>query len=260
MSNTGGNGTFVAYPPSSGNTSKVFCGTYSGGDAGVWNIVISPSGAVSGVAAPLQGGSPVTLAGTLTGSAITFTSSDGTTAQGTLSADGSSISGTWASGGNSGKNGTLQGGTGSCGTVTPGTAPATVTPTASGSWATAGVSGTHAWAALLQTGSAVSGAGVLTTPPLVPISGPSSPAYTGDAYTITSGSFSGSTVTFTASLGSNPVGNGTFFHGTLAFTGTLTGTLTGTNTLTGTLSFTPPATLSQSFGAQTVTGFVFTKE
>ncbi|MBI5601000.1 MAG: hypothetical protein HY944_05500 [Gemmatimonadetes bacterium] len=69
--------------------------------------------------------------------------------------------------------------------------------------------------------------------------------------TITSGSFVGSTVTFSASLGSNPVGN-TFYHGNLSFTGTLT----GTNTLTGTLNFTPPRTATQVFAARSVTGFV----
>ena len=257
LANSGGNGTFVALPPSNGSASKVFCGTYGGSDAGSWNVVISSLGSVSGVAASLRGGSPVTLTGTLSGNVITLTSSDHGSAQGTLSADGSSISGTWTAVGNSSGSGTFQGGTGACGTPTPGTAPATTPPNVSGSWMTApGSSGTHAWVALLQTGSAVSGAGVLTTPPLAPISGPGSPAYTGDAYTITSGSFSGSMVTFTASLGANPVGNGTFFHGTLSFAGTLT----GTSTLTGILTFTPPATLSQAFGAQTLTGFTFTKQ
>jgi hypothetical protein len=257
LTNGNGNGTFVALPPNNGSASKVFCGTYGGSDAGSWNVVISSLGSVSGVAASLRGGSPVTLNGTLSGTTLTLTSSDHGSAQGTLSADGSSISGTWAAVGSSGGSGAFQDATGSCGTPTPGTVPVTVPPNVSGSWVTAsGANVTRAWVALLQAGSAVSGAGVLTTPPLAPISGPGTPAYTGDAYTITSGSFSGSSVTFTASLGANPAGNGTFLHGTLSFTGTLS----GTNTLTGTLTFTPPATLSQTFGAQTLTGFTFTKQ
>lgn len=250
----GGTGTFVAYASAAGSSAKVFCGTYGGSDAGFWNIVISPTGAVSGGAASIRGARTLTFNGTLSGSTITFTTSDNGSATGTLSSDGLSISGTWT--GNANESGTFQGGTGICGTPIPGTVPATVTPNVSGSWVTPASSSTHAWAAILQTGSALSGAGVLTTPAIVPILGPSSPAYTGDAYTITSGSFSGSAVTFTASLGSNPAGNGTFFHGTLTFAGTLS----GTNTLTGTLTFTPPATASQSFGAQTLTGFTFNKQ
>ena len=254
VTSSGGTGTFVAYTSAAGSSAKVFCGTYGGSDAGFWNIVISPNGAVSGGAASIRGARTLTFTGTLSGSSITFTTSDNGSATGTISSDGSSISGTWL--GNAGESGTFQGGTGICGTPTAGTVPATVTPNVSGSWVTPSTSSTHSWVAILQTGSALSGAGVLTTPAIVPISGPSSPTYTGDAYTITSGSFSGSSVTFTASLGSNPAGNGTFFHGTLTFTGTLS----GTNTLTGTLNFTPPATASQLFGAQTLTGFTFIKQ
>ena len=254
VTSSGGTGTFVAYPPASGISTKVFCGTYGGSDAGFWNIVISPTGKVSGGAASVRGARTLSFTGTLSGSTITFTTSDNGSALGTLSADGLSISGTWT--GNAGESGTFQSGTSICGALTPGTVPANVTPNVSGSWVSPSSSSTHAWVAILQTGSALSGAGVLTTPAIVPIAGPSSPAYTGDAYTITSGTFSGSAVTFTASLGSNPAGNGTFFHGTLTFTGTLS----GTGTMTGTLNFTPPATASQSFGAQTLTGFTFVKQ
>jgi hypothetical protein len=250
----GGTGSFVAYTSTAGSSAKVLCGTYGGSDAGFWNIVISPTGTVSGGAASIRGARTLTFNGTLSGSTITFTTSDNGSATGTLSADGLSITGTWS--GNPGESGTFQGSTGICGTPTPGTVPAAVTPNVSGSWVTPTSSSTHAWVAILQVGSALSGAGVLTTPAIIPISGPSTPVYTGDAFTITSGTFSGSSVTFTASVGNNPAGNGTFFHGSLTFRGTLS----GTNTMTGTLNFTPTPNLSQTFGAQTLTGFTFTKQ
>ena len=258
----GSSGSFVGYAAaSSGTAAKVFCGTYGGGDAGFWNVVVSPSGTVSGIEAPLVGIGTTALTGTLSGSTLSFTSSDQTTATGTVSADGATVAGTWANS-SGGKTGTFAGGSQSCGSISAGVAPATTPPpSASGSWATATIGGTGgtggvtAWAALLETGGTVSGSGVITTAPITPISGPASPTYTGNAYTITSGSFSGSTVTFSASLGANPGPNGTFFHGTLSFNGTLSGT-----TLTGTLTFTPPANLSQTFGPQTVTGFTFNKQ
>ena len=254
VTSAGGTGTFVAYPSAAGSSAKVFCGTYGGSDAGFWNIVISPTGTVSGGAASIRGARTLSFTGTVSGSTITFTTSDNGSATGTLSSDGTSISGTWT--GRAGESGTFQGGTTICGTPSPGTVPATLTPNVSGSWVSPASSSTHAWVAILQTGSTVSGAGVLTTPAIIPISGPSTPVYTGDAFTITSGTFSGSSVTFSASVGNNPAGNGTFLHGSLTFTGTLS----GTNTMSGTLNFTPTPNLSQTFGAQTLTGFTFNKQ
>ena len=102
--------------------------------------------------------------------------------------------------------------------------------------------------------SAASGSGVLKVAPTSPVQGPSTPQYTGDSLTITNGSNSGSAVTFSGTLGRNPVGNGTFYTGSISFSGTLSG-----GTLSGTLSHTPPRTATQVFAAQTATGLVLTK-
>ena len=101
---------------------------------------------------------------------------------------------------------------------------------------------------------AASGSGVLTVAPTSPQQGPSNPKYTGDSLTITSGSNSASAVTFSGSLGRNPVGNGTFYTGMISFSGTLSG-----GTLTGTVNYTPPRTADQTFAAQTAAGLVLTK-
>jgi hypothetical protein len=246
---SGSSGIFVSFPPAaSGEISRVLCGTFSGSDVGFWNIVIAPTGAVRGVAASIRSATYTTLSGTLSGTVLSLTSSQPGSAEGALSADGTLVAGTWLAQG----SGTFQGGTGSCGTTTPGTPPPTAPPpSVSGSWVTPESADPRGWIALLSAGSVVSGSGVLTTSPIVPTTGPSAPAWTGDAFTITSGSFVGSTVMFSASLGSNPVGN-TFVHGTLLFTGTLT----GTSTLTGTMNFTPPRTATQVFAARSVTDFV----
>src|SRR5256885_1632025 len=107
---------------------------------------------------------------------------------------------------------------------------------------------------LAQTNAAVSGTGTIAVPELAPISGPASPAYTGDDFTITTGTLSGSDVSFTAALGANPDGSGGFFHGTLSFTGTQNG-----NNMTGTVTYTPPRTSSQIFAGQTVAGATLTR-
>ena len=101
---------------------------------------------------------------------------------------------------------------------------------------------------------AASGSGGLTVAPTSPEQGPSTPQYTGDSLTITSGSNNGSAVTFSGSLGRNPVGNGTFYTGVISFAGTLSG-----GTLSGTLNYTPPRTATQIFAARTATGLVLTK-
>ena len=130
-----------------------------------------------------------------------------------------------------------------------------VTPNGvAGSWATLNGAQTRISFQLLPTGSSLSGAGTIGVPPLAPITGPATPAYTGDNFTITSGSISGPNVLFTATLGANPNGSGGFFYGTMSFSGTVSG-----GTMSGTLTFTPPRTASQTFAAQTVSGVTLTK-
>jgi hypothetical protein len=131
---------------------------------------------------------------------------------------------------------------------------ATSTTGVAGSWSTKGGAQTSINFQLVQTGSSLSGTGTIGMPPLAPISGPATPAYTGDNFTITSGSFDSPTVSFTATLGANPDGVGGFFRGTLSFSGTLSG-----GTMSGTVTFTPPRTASQTFAGQTVTGATLTK-
>jgi hypothetical protein len=248
-------GVFVASPA----PTKVLCGSYAGSSVGFWNIVILSTGDVLGVTATLGTGNTTTLKGTLSGNSITLTSSDSGQALGTLSADGSSVSGTWGGASpNTGSigSGTFQAGTATCGTSVPGTAPASVPPNLSGSWVTSGAGGANiSFAAILQAGSSLSGSGLLYTSPITPISGPTSPAYSGNSYIITSGNLSGSAVTFTAALGGN-AGDNAPAPGTLSFTGKFTNAYT----LTGTLLFTPPRTASQLFAAQTLSNFTLTKQ
>ena len=132
-----------------------------------------------------------------------------------------------------------------------------VTPSTgiTGSWSTQTGAQTSMVLQLAQSGSSLSGSGTITVPPLAPVSGPATPAYTGDNFTITTGSFTSPDVSFTATLGANPDGAGGFYHGTLSFAGTLSG-----STLSGTLTFTPPRTASQTFAAQTVTGATLSRQ
>ena len=123
-----------------------------------------------------------------------------------------------------------------------------------GSWSTQGGAQTTLRVQLLTAASALSGTGTVGVPPLAPTSGPATPAYTGDNFTITSGSFNSPNVSFTATLGANPNGTGGFYVGTLSFSGTVSG-----GTMQGTLTFTPPRTATQTFAAQTVTGATLTK-
>lgn len=252
-------GAFAALPVASGTTAKVLCGTFAGSSVGFWNIVILSTGTVRGVTAALGTGNTTTLQGTLAGNTVTLTSSDSGNVQGTLSPDGLSISGTWSGAGlstGSSGSGTFQAATTTCGSATPGTPPGSPPPSVAGSWMTSGSNGASvSFAALLQSGSSLGGSGLLTTTAVLPIAGPSSPAYGGNAYTITSGSISGSAVTFTAALGGSAIGS-TPTAGTLSFTGKFT----NASTLTGMLVFTPPATATQTFAAQTLTGFTLTKQ
>jgi len=139
------------------------------------------------------------------------------------------------------------GGTGSDGSVAPNTGVA-------GSWSTQSGAQTSIHFQLVQTGSSLSGAGTIGVPPLTPVTGPATPAYTGDDFTITSGSFVSPNVSFTATLGANPDGTGGFYRGTLTFTGTLSG-----GTISGALTFTPPRTVTQLFAGQTATGATLKK-
>ena len=123
-----------------------------------------------------------------------------------------------------------------------------------GSWATPNGAQTRLSVQLLATGSSLSGAGTLGVPPLAPITGSAALPYTGDNFTITCGSFSSPTVSFTATLGANPNGSGGFYNGTLSFAGAVNG-----GTMSGTLTFTPPRTATQTFAAQTVSGVTLTK-
>ncbi|MBC7673016.1 MAG: hypothetical protein H7247_11400 [Polaromonas sp.] len=106
---------------------------------------------------------------------------------------------------------------------------------------------------LVQTGTSLSGIGTLGVPPLAPFTGSAALPYTGDNFTITSGSFNSPDVSFSATLGANPGGGG-FQRGSLSFIGTLSG-----GTIAGTLSFTPPRTVTQAFAAQSVSGVTLTK-
>jgi hypothetical protein len=117
-----------------------------------------------------------------------------------------------------------------------------------GLWVTNGTGlSTNLRFALTQSGSSTGGSGVITVNFV--------PAWTGNEFIVTSGSFANSQVTFTAQLGANPTGNGGFWYGTLSFSGTVT----NSSTMTGTVVFTPPRTLTQTFAQQTVTGVTLTR-
>src|SRR4051812_28081773 len=107
---------------------------------------------------------------------------------------------------------------------------------------------------LVQTDAALSGGGTIGIPALAPVTGPSTPSYTGDDFTITTGTYNAPNLTFTATLGANPDGAGGFYRGTLTFTGTLSGA-----TIVGTARFTPPKTATQIFSEQVLAGASLTK-
>jgi hypothetical protein len=245
---THGDGAFAAEPTASGATPKVYCGTYAApkNDIGWFNIVTAGSGRMSGVAHSivLHDASSVTLTGTLSGTSLTFTSSDGATATGTVSSDGSSLSGgfTLSTG-----TGSFQGATNTCGGATGGANAVGIAPLAvAGTWGTAVSASTEVNAALLVTGTAISGSGAIHV---------AIPEYTGDAFVITSGTFNSPNISFSASLGANPDGHGGLFVGSLSFVGTVSGPAT----MTGTLTYTPPRTATQNFATQTVAGVTLTK-
>lgn len=225
---------------STGVTTKTFCGTYvNGGDFGWLDLVVSPAGAVTGFAVSALGlKQSVNITGTLSGSALTATTTEAVAVTGAVSTDGASVAGTYAPSGSTASGGTFSAGTAKCGTVI-GTSPTT---SVAGAWSTPNGAATVLNLVLTETGTVVDGTGAIH------VAGPS--GYTGDRFKILSGSFTSPTMTFTAQLGANPVGDGTFWYGTLTYTGTLS----SNTSATGTMIYTPPRTLTQTFTAQTVTG------
>lgn len=96
----------------SDSTVTTYCGTFSGGDSGVFNVQVDSSGNLSGSAIPTSdtGGSPVSLSGTVTGNSITGESSEGNSFSGTIA--GNDVSGTFEVTG--GGTGTFSGSAGAC--------------------------------------------------------------------------------------------------------------------------------------------------
>ena len=242
---TGPNGTgnFSAQAPSSsGVAAKTYCGTYGAeGDYGWFNMVIGAAGNVTGLAVTLLGATSVGFSGTVSGSSLTAVTTANVQIQATLASDGSSLTGTYVPTGAVAGTGTFYGSTGGCVTAGPGSF--------AGLWATGGsVSGAALHFALTQSaGSGATGSGIITVSFV--------PGWSGDEFEVQSNSFTGTQLTFSATLGANPTGTGGFYRGTLDFSGTIV----NGNTLTGTVTFTPPRTLTQTFAQQTVTGVTLTR-
>lgn len=241
-----GSGSFSAQTQGTASTPpKTFCGTYvNPADFGWLNLVVAANGAVSGQAVSGAGAGSVTITGTLTATTLTATTNQAATVTGVLSADGTTITGTYLGGGTTGTTTwTFTAGTGLCG------GGSSVSTSAAGNWGVPSGSGlsTTINVVLSQSGSSLSGAGAIH---VTNISG-----YTGDRFNIQSGSFTNQTITFTAQLGANPVGNGTFYYGTLTFTGTES----SSSSATGILTYTPPRTATQIFQAQAVAGVTITR-
>jgi hypothetical protein len=93
----GGGGLFTAFSRRGGDV-ELFCGTFTGDAAGVWNLARRGNGLV-GAFHENGGAGAGTLAGTLNGNNISLTFSGGT-ATGTMS--GTNISGSWTAGGDNG--------------------------------------------------------------------------------------------------------------------------------------------------------------
>lgn len=241
-----GNGQYATVQQATtGAAPRTYCGNWQRGtDFGWFNIVVAGSVVTGAASGPHD--SPVVLTGSASGTAFSGTTSDGAQPfQGALSTDLSSISGSF---GTSGSPGTFSGADGACNSSGGGTSSAPTILNPSGFWQSAIGIAAGMQITILVSGSAVTGTGVITTQPIAPSSGPASPAWTGDGFTITSGSYSNGSITFASTLvGANGGANGTVLHGTLSFTGTLT----NATTMTGTLTFTPTATLTQGFSQQT---------
>jgi hypothetical protein len=238
-----GSGQFSVQPSSSssGSEAKTYCGTYATNrDDGWFNLVTSSGGNVSGFVVATIGATSVGVIGTITGSALTATTQDGAPIQATLSPDGTTLTGSYLPVGTAAGLGTFQGSTASC---MPGSA--------TGLWTTNGPSGSgvildQMHFAILLSGSSVTGSGGMNT---------SGSNVNGGLFTITSGAISSSTISITGPLGSNPDGNGGFYHGVLTFNGTFT---TPTK-MTGTLDYTGPRTVAGHPQPQTVMGVTLTR-
>lgn len=240
FSGPNGAGTFAAQPPAStGAVAKTYCGTYAtASDYGWFDLVISAGGNATGLAVGIIDATSVGISGTVTGSTLSATTNVGAQIDATLSGDGNALSGTYSPAGSTPGAGLFQGSTTGC--------PAAGTSTVGGLWANNVGLSTSIHFALTPSGGTVGGSGVITVDFV--------PQWTGNAFEITSGSISGSQISFTAQLGANPNGSGGFWRGTLAFTGTVSG-----STMTGTVVFTPPRTATQTFGQQTVAGLTLTR-
>ncbi len=233
--------TAAATPP------KAFCGSYvSNTDYGWINFVASPTGNVSGFAVSGSGGlsTSVPLTGTLTGSALTASTSTSTAISGVVSTDGTTINGSYIPNGNSqAVPGTILAATTMCGTSSGVTAANSV----AGYWGSDASLSTMLNVVFTQTGTSIAGSGAIHVT--------NNGSYTGNFFRILNGSFNGQTLSFTAQLGANPVGDGTFWYGTLTYTGTEA----SSSTATGILTYTPPRTLTQTFPTQAVAGVTITR-
>ncbi len=179
-----GSGNFTGQAgSSSGVAARTYCGTYAAGsDYGWLNMVIAAGGtSASGLVVSLFNGATSTgWTGSVSGSTITGSTSSGIPIVGTLSVDGNSVTGTFVPTGSAAGNGTFQGSIGAC--------PAAGATTIGGLWGTTIGLSTTIHFALTPSGSAVTGSGTLTVNFIN--------NYTGDEFTITSGTTSGSNVTF----------------------------------------------------------------
>jgi len=105
-------GSVSALPAPSATSVTAYCGTFTGTEAGRWNVAIS-AGVITGTAATPEGS--IQLNGTVSGSAITMTwhpnATDVGSATGTLA--GTTITGTWLTN-TPGDHGTWNGSTGGC--------------------------------------------------------------------------------------------------------------------------------------------------
>lgn len=233
--------TVAATPP------KAFCGSYvSNTDYGWINFVASSTGSVTGFAVSGSGGinTSVPLTGTLTGSALTATTSTSTAISGVVSTDGTTLNGSYIPNGNGqSAPGTILAASTMCGTSSGVTAANSV----AGYWGSDASLSTVLNVVFTQIGTSVAGSGAIHIT--------NNGSYTGNFFRILSGSFNGQTVSFTAQLGANPVGDGTFWYGSLTYTGTES----SSSTATGILTYTPPRTLTQSFPTQAVAGVTITR-
>jgi hypothetical protein len=236
----GGGGSFSGLAQPSGASATSYCGTWQDGVSFGWlNAVVSGTSIISVAGGPYVG--TVGLTGTLSGSTFSASSAGGV---GTVTINGSIVAGDSIAGAfvNSIGSGSFGASKAACTAAGSGTL--------AGEWATAQGTGTTITVTLLQVAANLSGAGVITVQPGVPATVGGGPPWTGDGYTITGGSVSGTSVTFASTLvGKNPKNAGGFYYGTLSFAGTVS----GGNTMTGTLTYTPTFTDSQIFAQQTAT-------